>query len=243
MSNWPAVTIQICTFERPDEIKKTIMALRNHLVYPNLHWMICDDHSSINYLRYLEKEFNYAQIVRTDKRSGWGVNVNEGLARVKSRYVFFCEDDYVLYRMIDLRVGVALMETEKKVGLIRYDGVSGHRFIASLDETDISEKYPDYREGCALSGKTWYWRILSQSGEAYVYSNRPHLKAARFHKYYGNYPQNKKLGETETEFAIRVKSKLDDYDAPQIVTPVDFVVRYWEHIGVSRQLTPDDKGE
>ncbi|HJX58094.1 MAG TPA: glycosyltransferase, partial [Thiobacillus sp.] len=98
MTAWPEVTLLLCTFERQDELQRTIDALREHLTYPadRLHWIICDDSSPSNFAGRLARKAAYRdlaiQVVKTEQNSGWGVNVNNGLAHVGTDLTFFIED-------------------------------------------------------------------------------------------------------------------------------------------------------
>lgn len=230
MDNWPTVAILIITWDRPEEIRRTITALWANLRYPGLlAWHIADDHSPEGYLSAIQADFPDLKFTTTQTdRKGWGANVNLALRTIQADYIFSCEDDYVSLREIDLGKGVELMEIRQDVGLVRYDGLSGH---VGLDLV-IQE--------ARTGGEFDYLKIVkNKSSHLNVYSHRPHLKHRRFHDFYGLYPENLSLGECEAGFAHRVKSK----NGPSLAILSDGIPRAFDHIGKSRQGTALDPGQ
>lgn len=246
--NYPDVTIQICTYCRPITIRKTIKALTDRLTYKGrLRWLICDDHSEERlpgYLAQLAADYPNIQCISTPQNSGWGANVNHGMGKINTAFIFFLEDDYELRYNLDITAGVLLLTAHPGMGYLRYDGIGGHRITASLGEVDAQHFDPDFMQtrGMTLPGRITYWQFHPQSQETWLYSNRPHLKHARFHRYYGMYPEGKKLGETEEHFAKHVK---DHYtarrDAPGLGCLPDTVISQFGNIGQSFQHTKEDK--
>lgn len=251
----PEVTVQICTYNRPVELVKTIAALAEYLIYPpdRLNLLICDDHTP----DYLSKIAQYLpdfhpinpygwwpladHILSTPINSGWAANVNHGLGQITSPFIFFLEDDRVLTEPLDLVNGVTLLMTAPNVGMVRYGGTAGNNFIYSQREADVSELMPDYRDGLGLPGRMSYLQIEDYSEALWIYSNQPHLKARRFHGYYGLYPEGRKLGETEEAFAHIVKDVIWQDTAPKIAVLPEWVVVKFDHIGQSYQHTEFDR--
>lgn len=243
--DWPTVSILIVTYDRPDEIRRTIYALLKNLKYPRdkLLWHLADDSSPGHYLNEVKSEFKYLNFSNTvTDRKGWGANVNKALiyCQEKSDYVFNVEDDYVSLSTVDLERGVSLlMSKEDKhrpeqaskrepIGLVRYDGIAAHWLKLDLRESDTE------------IGSVHYMRILPGSVHLNCYSNRPHLKHRRFHDFYGMYPEGIKLGECETAFAHRVRQKMKD--GPWLCVLEDGITKAFEHIGKSRQNSELDVG-
>ncbi len=250
MANWPEVTIVVCTYDRPKEIRATLRSLFQHIQYPadKITWHIADDGTPGDYisgvLRWAlmdESTYALAQYSATvTDRKGWGANVNKALKDVTTDYVYFTEDDYVLNRTLRLDAYVAMMEQAPTVGMVRF-GIAGHSLTCHLNEIDISNWLPDYLEGSSnlgYSGKgkinTWVIDKRFSTGpfSFYRYSNRPHLKHRRFHEAYGLYPEGLTLAQTEH----RMNNQFyDGPDSPYIVCPADWTTWHYEHIGVSRQ--------
>lgn len=235
MTDWPIVTVVIVTYSRPEEIRRTLLALAANLRYPGpLRWHVADDGTGGNYLPDLARDFPELALTATvTRRQGWGANVNRALDVQGDKYLFLCEDDYVAERVLDLRRGVALLaEEEPGLGLIRYDGIRGHAVTLSLEEVDTRE------------GRQDYLRLLPTSHTLYTYSNRPHLVHPRFHAAYGRYPEGLKLGATEEAFAHGVRDRqLRDPAAPGIAVLPEGIPQAFAHIGKSWQLSAHDGGE
>jgi len=176
---WPDITVVIVTYNRPEEIRKTINALHNHIKYSGqINWLVADDGSDGTYASDLIKDYTGIglQVVITN-RGGWGKNVNNAFKMVDTDYVFLCEDDYVSKYPLDLDTGVTLMQEEPTIGLVRYDGVGEHLLDLSLNTVESSQ------------GKIAYALLRNTSSTLHIYSNRPHLCHKRFHQYYGAYPE------------------------------------------------------
>ena len=219
--NWPPVAVVIVTYNRLSEIRRTIQALQRHLHYNGpLVWHLADDSSPNNYVERVRRQFPELHLSASiTPRKGWGVNVNVALRGCKTPYVFLCEDDYVAQRDLDLTQGVALLEKEHSLGLVRYDGLAGHILDLKLRTTKT------------LIGDIAYVIIAKSSPHLNVYSNRPHLKHMRFHRAYGWYPEGLPLGKTEETFAHQVKDNISD--GPELVALASGLVRAFEHVGRS----------
>lgn len=245
----PDITIIIITYNRPDEIRKTVTALAEHMHYDGrLCVLIADDCTPGKYAHDVcvwTDENTSAFYSKTlsaspDTNSGWGANANNAL-RYAADIVLQIEDDYVLTRDIDLNPLVALLLAHPGIGLIRLDGIAGHRAVAHAAECNISVQLPDYRQGMTNPGMLYYWLLDNMSRETWLYSNRPHLKHRRFWEFYGQYPEGLKLGATEESYAHQVKDLMTAPNAPAIAVPMDLAVPAFDHIGVSYQHTEFDK--
>ena len=226
---WPDVAVMIVTYDRPDEIRRVIVALTKHLQYKGKFvWYLADDASPGNYVLDIQRDFpklNFRASVT--KRLGWGANVNKCLQKIAEKHIFLCEDDYVALYPLDINKGVALLDSKANIGLVRYDGLAGHRLNLALEEIETR------------LGVLQYLEILKKSSRGLnVYSNRPHLKSRKFHRAYSHYPMEKSLGETESAFAHRVK---DILTGPRLVALETGIVRAFDHIGKSRQGTELDQ--
>lgn len=256
---FPEVVILIITYDRYEVLKKTLAALKQFVDYPNdkLHILVSDDSTGGLYLANLRKLKDYKDwgleglvAISTDERSGWGKHVNRAMAYIAYnyptvRYVLQLEDDYVLTRPLDLKLGAALMEAKPDIGMLRYRGTAGGHAIYHQFEADIAALYPDYSEGVAnVKGRVNYLQIDSNSGYLYsMYSNGVHLKRLGndgFHAFYSAYPEGMKLGATEESYAIWVKLRMKDAGAPAIAILPDWVAMHWEHVGKSWQGSEQD---
>jgi len=228
--DWPVVAVCIVTYDREREIKAVIRALREHFHYTgSIKWHIADDSSPQGYLGRITNEFPEIKFTHTiTKRAGWGANVNKALGYLSNYpYTFLIEDDYVAKRDLDITTGVALMEAKADIAMVRYDGIAGHdTLILRLEEAD------------SRVGKFSYMRIDKDSPHLNVYSNRPSLRHTRFHECYGWYPEGVSLGDTETQFAHRVRDKKHCGD---VAILWDGIPRAFDHIGKSRQGSEADK--
>lgn len=223
------LTILIITYNRPREIRQTIDALLSHVQYTGLiHWHIADDASPGNYIADLLTDYRYLDMHHTiTNRQGWGANVNKALQSITTDYTYFNEDDYVAQVDLDLDRGVALLEANHDLGIVRYDGIAGHTLDLELREQDTCL-------GCLN-----YLRIRKRSSHLNVYSHRPHLKHRRLHDTVGLYAENLPLGQTEEEFAHRMKDEFAG-KPPHVAILPEGILRAYDHIGTSRQGSAAD---
>lgn len=243
---WPDVTIQICTYNRAEEIARTVSALHESLTYSGkLHWLICDDATGGKYLDKLKRSAAFKGLevtfVSTPTNAGWAANVNNGLRQVKTEFVFFLEDDYVLTEKLALDPGIALMLTKSHIGMLRYRGTAGDHVVLHQMESDINAFLPDYREAQGVAGKLTYCLLDSGSPTVWLYSHGPHLKKMAFHQFYGLYPEGFRLGETEERFAHTVKDGMKKQGAPALAILPGWIPMKWNHIGHSYQHTELDQ--
>lgn len=229
---FPDISVLIITYDRPREIRETINSLKKHLKYQGrLLWHLADDSSPGAYLAELQRDyFDLHFSMTVTARKGWAANVNKAMVDCWSRsdYVYLNEDDYVAKRDIDLTQGVSILEADKNIGLIRYDGIAGHYLDIAL------------REAKTPIGTFQTLTILDSSPHLNRYSNRPHLKHRRFHDKYGMYPEGLPLGKTEEAFAHKVIDKYQLY--PKIAILQDGISCAFDHIGHSRQGSLLDVG-
>lgn len=259
--NLPPVTVVIVTYDRPREVRLVIRSLMSHLRYDGeLRWHLADDGTPGDYIKTILADFpqlgftytvppwpasrqveclEYLGAGFTDPshKADWGANVNRALEAVQSHYVFLNEDDYVAMEDIDLTSGVWVLERVPNVGLIRYDGLSGHLGV-SLKLREV--RTPRGRE-TVLGTMTDFLEIDRHlSNHLNCYSHRPHLvHAGRFHRAgYGFYKEGVSLGACESEFAQRFKQA---NGGPEIAILDSGVKRKFQHIGESRQRTALDR--
>lgn len=257
MTELPPINVVIITFLRRDMFRRTVDNLIDKLHYSGpISWIIADDSTpEPDYQNFCLSVFRKTwsnglpdhheiRVEGTPQNSGWGANANNAISKCEHDIVFFIEDDYVLTRPLDLSPFVALLLENDAVGLVRMDGIAGHRGInCQTAETNIRDYLPGHRDGVGGLGDVHYWLIDQRSSHLNVYSNRPHLKHRRFHEFYGPYPEGYRLGQTESMFAHTVKDKMraNPNAAPALAIPLN-ANSYFDHIGVSFQLSEWDKG-
>lgn len=256
MPNFPRLAIGVITFNRPNEIRATIAALVQQVRYAGeVVVIVSDDSTPGPYRRDLEYWWQETyprhpwqfKTMSTAKNGGWGRATNGLLREVfeveRVNYLLQIEDDYIAHTPIDLNVGVAVMEQEPALGMLRYRATAGAPMHYAQRETDIHRWCPEYREywGYTQAKVTWL-ELLSTSETLWLYSNGVHLKRPEFHGVYGLYPEGLKLGMTEEQFAHNVLDIMRAHPhTPKIGIQPEFVLMKFDHVGVSYQGTEYDK--
>ena len=224
----PDITILISGYNRPVQLQQTIDALRRYLCYlgGNLHWLYGDDSSPDDAVRAVcEREG--IRTVSTPGNSGWGANMNNGLAAVETDYVFWLPDHVFLMKPLDLRLGIAVMEQDQTLGLLRYSGTFDGAY-AMLGNVDARPYAPNYGGHIHRPGRVYYWTLHPDT--FYLYCDWPHLKRRRFHQWHGFYEEGASIHDTEYGFSRRVTTHLQEKpDMGRIAIMADWVDWYWEH--------------
>ena len=256
MPDFPAIVIGVITYARPTEIRATITALTQRIHYAGpVTLIVSDDSSPGAYCRDLEYWWSQTfprhpwqfRTISTARNSGWGKATNgllrEAFDNEKADAIFQIEDDYIAHADINLSAGVALLQQEPTLGMVRYRATAGTPMLYYQRETDISAYCPEYHEylGYTQGRMTWL-ELLPNSPTLWLYSNGAHLKKRDFHDLYGMYPEGLKLGQTEEAMAHLCKDTMLVHPiAPKIGIQPEFVYMRWDHVGVSYQHTEHDK--
>lgn len=228
---WPSIGVLIPTYNRPNIVVKCIASLGNNLIrnYPGeMYFYVSMDgdfdstisafmNSSLK--RVVGRKIHLIQ----GPNKGLGANLNHLLKVSEQREILMSlDDDHILKEPINLKQHVKELLTNPKAGWIRLYWCQGHEYTASLEEN--------------------YWRIHWDSPFLYIPSFRPHLKHRKFHDYFGMYPENLKLGETEEAFCHQCKNKAkkaliknSNPQIPHVMIPLNHVDHIFDHMGESWQ--------
>src|SRR5690348_7133421 len=126
MPEFPSVTVLINTYNRIEDLQRTVTGLRENLVYEGdkLEWVIADDCSPDGYLERVSRlrvfEGLNVRFISTPVNSGVGASMNNGFRHVQTPYCFYSQDDLIPTKPLDLRKSVALMEAQPNIGILRY---------------------------------------------------------------------------------------------------------------------------
>lgn len=244
MPEFPDITVVLIHYRRLDELKKCIESLRKYLKYPEekLTWIVVDDSGDSQYGELFKsiKKYSTIEWIETPKNGGFGATFNYANRLVKTEYTLFIESDYILTKALDLRIGAALLETRKNIGMLRYRGTAGGHIVSHQFESNVSDYLPDYQDGVGLPGKLTYLQLDSGSPDLYLWSNGPHLRHKSFTDFYGAYPEGQKLGIAEEAYAHQVRDGMKVFGAPALAILPEWILMHWQHIGDSFQNTEFD---
>lgn len=221
----PVVTILLTTYIRTEYAIKTIQALKQNLIYPQLNWFISDDGSPPEHTHILQQVIGPSYNIRVfnSNRHGVGYGMNSCLQEIfESAELFLCvEDDWILNNPLDLRPHVNLLMKHATYGMVRFGYLS-----AGLAGHVISE------EGHL------FWQ-LDPNENQYRFAGHPSLRHKRFHEVYGYYDEGKPPGWTELSMCGRVNAKPD---GPAILYPAECGAwGFFGHIGTEslKDIAPE----
>lgn len=213
MNDWPPLSILVITYNRKEILRQTLVRLQTHVHYTGLiNYVVADDGSDDGTVEMLTNDFPIVVTI-VSKRIGLGANENAGLreAMYRSPVILQLQDDLHLLTHLDLHPHVEKLMTDETCGYIRLWGVGGHRYTANLEGN--------------------YWRVMWNSEELYIPSDRPHIKHRRFHEFFGFYPEGLKTAHTEDAFCHQCKDRAGengkqlDVFVPQMAD----TEKSWEH--------------
>lgn len=187
---YPTLAVQLITYNRPEEIRRTIDALLANIIYPEnmIEWWLVDDHSPDGYVDDLLKQYPFFLVSQTSARSGWQANCNLGLRSTGADLIFHIEDDRVAKKPIDLMAGARLIAGGEEI--VRYREVIDHPGlklqVAGYDDDLGHLQYLKVFPGVPPFG-------------LYAYSGGPHLKTRKVHSLVGYYNETcgHRIGEED----------------------------------------------
>lgn len=193
MSDKIPVTVIITTYDPGDNSRftllyRTLQALKDKLVYPNLRWIVTDDGSTNHdtLVETLKHSFKDIEILNTEHK-GVGFAKNNALRHAfeVSPYVFLLEDDWELKDSLDLLSHVQNMLDHPDIGMVRFGYLGG----------ELNADYTRY-------GDTSYWYLKPASG-FYVYSGQVSLRNYAFYSAVGFHSEGTQAGQEEEDMCWR----------------------------------------
>lgn len=215
MVDVPAVYIILTTYKRTQFALQTIDSIHRNLLWSNLGWIICDDHSEGNHVSQLVEaigQTNHLWIYDSQRR-GVGNGMNTALNYVWSiggSLILMLEDDWELKYPMDLTPYVNTLLNHEQHGMIRFGYLS-----PGVQATLINEE------------NRLYWKT-EDNGFQYRFTGHPSLRHKRFHDVYGYYDEGLAPGYTELSMCGKVNAR----SGPNILIPADGGwYGYFHHIG------------
>lgn len=233
MPDWPEIWLLFATYKRTQAALDTIESLYQYLIYPNIHFHICDDGSGstddgtdrdhVTVLLDLAKKLFPGATAHTmptppgSFNTGGNINTGIRLASEASCPIHMLNfDDWALTRELDLRPMVDVLENDESVGFIRLSywvpGLAG-----------VSVRYDAPRLG---SGYMWV-RLIRQwtldnpwASDSYMVSTQPYIAHKRFFDVYGYHPEHVNPGAAETGLGTLYNRAGVGEGGPQILFPI-----------------------
>lgn len=223
------ITVIIPTFNRVEILVKTLFLLDAHLRYEgDLFFLIGNDGDEPIYVD--DENYKFINVLPGPKK-GLGANLNMLLREAKTDVVLQMDDDHHLLKSLDINQFVKDLRTPG----LRIDWI---RLFLGTEE-DLNNDDPFYDFNARMEGR--YWIPVSGMHELYLPSNRAHIKRRDFHRYYGLYKEDLKLGETEAEFChryadVQAKRWSSAKQPQRVAIPVAAPsFDTWDHVGDSLQ--------
>lgn len=229
------ITVIIPTYNRPEIVFHTVLNLRLELGYagPVRIYISADGEGDFEAISKLFRDGTLplspeTQTLWEGPRRGLGANLNFLMSKVETDIVLQMDDDHHLVRHLDISQFVKdLRNPDKCVDWIR---------LMVGEEKDVESLSTYYKFRAVTYGR--YWMLDPNGRELYLTSNRPHLKRLDFHWKVGWYPENAKLGETETLFCHQYIDYMRQNGSgrPSVAIPMELPpFGTWAHVGESWQ--------
>jgi len=232
MPDLPALPILLLTYKRTTEALTTLESLFNHLKYPPdlLRFYIADDGSPRQHLETIQ---NFI-LSRTTNLIGWhnekfsavpyacgiGWNKGLGLCYQASDFVLVLEDDWRMDADLDMVPYIRLLQEREDVGIVSFRILSIGADVHTVGHD--GRIYLDY-----------------QRTTQYAYSGNPHIRHARYTKYYGWYAEDRSPGEVELhqddQYRYREGDLRNHNDGPHIWREANLDPwGAWHHTGTEK---------
>jgi glycosyltransferase involved in cell wall biosynthesis len=213
------IGVLVITYQRAHLLAQTIAALRScvDLGHEAAALVIADDGSTDGTHALVRAAWPDAQLVISD-RAGLGANANAGLRACWARgcdTVLQLQDDMLLNAPLPLGALAADLRADPRLGWIRLWEVEGQAYTADLH------------------GR--YWHVRWESDDAYIASDRPHLKTRALCGILGDYPEGLPIAATEPAWCMQAQARALAYGAgaPRVGIPIDWPTESgWVHLGL-----------
>lgn len=179
MTDYPDLTIGVCSYARPWYTTIALMSLKSQLVYSGrkiFHVVGKDDNQSIDLYRKIVKGYGGFEYTRADNLS---VMCNT-IAQKGGEVWLTTLDDYALRYPVDITPDVQLLRTHPEIGCIR---------LACLSFWGSSGKDPETNADLIGMGGLHWWRLdKARTKDSYASGIFCHLYHRRFWDCYGDIP-------------------------------------------------------
>ena len=228
--DWPKVWVLFATFRRTVAACTTIESLGHYLKYPNLHFHICDDGSGmaddgserphVDVLADKFREFYpevTAHVMQTPEgQFNTGGNINEGIRYAKEagcdiHILIF--DDWALFRELDLRPHVDVLDNHPEVGFVRLS-----YYVPGNAGVMMGYDLP------RLGGEHMFFRLIREWSinnpwhtDTYTVSTQPYIAHRRFFDVYGYHPEHVNPGIAECNLGGQYNNSPLGENGPQIL--------------------------
>jgi glycosyltransferase involved in cell wall biosynthesis len=215
MPDYPDITVAIISYNRQAILAQAVALLDEFLNYAgHIRYLVSEDGDVELTRRVLSETFGERldiRVVGDGTRLGLGGNENRALRECQTEIVLQSQDDYFLEKHLDLNPHVRKLLEDQRAGWIRFRCIGGHQLVASLEGS--------------------YWKISWGSPELYIVSDQPHLKKKAFHEYFGYYPENRVIAETENAWCHQAKDVAREQGALyDVLVPIDWPTESsWSH--------------
>jgi hypothetical protein len=244
--DWPTVWVLFATYKRTAAALATVESLERYLVYPNLHFHICDDgsreaddgsgqgHVDVLAERFAQfhPEVTWHEMDTPPGAFNTGGNINRGIrvaAENGADIHMLVFDDWALFRELDIRPMADLLDTNPAVGFIRLSyHVPGNNGCVV-----------DYH--CPRSGGSYMWYRLIREwslrnpwgpSDSYMISTQPYIAHRRFFDAYGWHPEHVNPGLAEVGLGAQYNHSPLGESGPQVLFPIGPGVVHapWAHL-------------
>lgn len=244
-NDWPPVWLLFATYKRTDACLETISRIKKFLIYPNLHIHICDDGSGptddgtnrwhvgvlVDAISEIDPDVTWHEMDTPPGKFNTGGNINKGIqiARDHGCLIHMLNfDDWGLFRPLDLRYPVDILDTFEQVGFIRLSylvpGDAG--IICNYAGKHTGEPYMWLRHI-----RDWQRSNPWQRNE-YTVSTQPYVAHWRFFETYGLHPEHCNPGQAEVGLGYQYNVHPIGERGPQILTMIGESITHapWEHL-------------
>ena len=242
MSDWPEIWLLFATYKRTGAALRAIESLKQYLKYPNLHWHICDDGSGktddgtdrwhVGVLAdAIGEGVTWHEMNTKPGDFNTGGNINKGIVAARENRCaihMLVFDDWALYKELDIRPMVDVLEREASVGYIRLSYI-----VPGL--AGICMRYDVQR-----LNQPWLWYRLIRpwtmknpwAAERCMISTQPYIAHLRFFQAYGWHPENCTPGQAEMNLNAQYINSPHGENGPQVLFPIGECITHapWMHL-------------
>lgn len=197
--------------ERFDYFKQTVNAFKRHYFTQkySYKWVVSIE-SKDHLLKSETEQFCVEENIQYYYKPGQpnlGSNLNFGLSKCNSDFIFYLQDDWILKKQLNFDDDIDFLKQHNDIYVLRY-------YIAHIKPFD------------SWVDKKYQVKLLDPSSGFYYYSDNPHLKKASYHHHTGPYYDKSDSAACENNMASTSKQLSNKFKIA-----VKDPCNYFDHIG------------
>lgn len=153
------ITLIITSSGRKSYLERTIDSLKKNLPSEfKIYWYIIDDYPKSKETQDYIKTKGFDKFFFNKKNKGLGYSLNRINSKIKTKYVFHCEDDWEFLKIIPLQRMIKILESNNSIGQVILNRVQPYKTEAIV----VKEDYGVYDKTFSFNPHLTTFKIVNK---------------------------------------------------------------------------------